>query len=150
MQFRRRNVTGEEHVIFEKHDFTTHATSTPHNMQKAATKTVFARSHANLHAEKDDRQTHETGLKHLEQELPFMDHIIGAETLEALRALETCDVANAIESFDLRLRNGGYTDPTLHCRSPHLPSMVGYAVTMRVRAASPPMHGHDYLDRTDW
>ena len=79
-----------------------------------------------------------------------MNHIVGAETLEALRALDTCDVANAIESFDVRLRNEGYTDPNLHCRLPHLPPMVGYALTMRVRSASPPARGHDYVDRTDW
>jgi len=79
-----------------------------------------------------------------------MNHIVGADTLEALRALDTCDVANAIESFDLRLRNEGYSDPNLHCRTPQLPPMVGYAVTLRVRSSSVPMMGHDYMDRTDW
>ncbi|MGB8354012.1 MAG: RraA family protein [Chthoniobacteraceae bacterium] len=79
-----------------------------------------------------------------------MNHIVGADTLEALRSLDTCDVANAIESFDLRLRSEGYTDPTLHCRTPQLPPMVGYAVTMRIRSSSVPMMGHDYIDRTDW
>ena len=79
-----------------------------------------------------------------------MIHIVGAEILEALRALDTCSVANAIESLNLRLRNEGYTDPNLHCRTPQLPPRVGYAVTLRVRSSSVPMMGHDYIDRTDW
>lgn len=79
-----------------------------------------------------------------------MNQIAGVETLEALQNLDTCAVANAIESCDVRLRNEGYTNPGLHCRLPQLPPMVGYAVTMRVRSASPPPKGHDYVDRTDW
>jgi 4-hydroxy-4-methyl-2-oxoglutarate aldolase len=79
-----------------------------------------------------------------------MNHIIGSETLDALAALETTAVANAIESFDIRLRNEGFADSTLHCHFPQLPAMVGYAITMRIRASAPPMKGNNFLDRTDW
>ena len=79
-----------------------------------------------------------------------MNHIIVAETLSALASLETTAVANAIESFDVRLRNEGFADCSLRCRFPHFPPMLGYAVTMRIRASSPPPRGRTYLDRSDW
>jgi regulator of RNase E activity RraA len=75
---------------------------------------------------------------------------VSSSVLEALSAIDTCAVANAIECFDLRLRNEGFCDSSIECRLPALPPMVGYAVTMRVRAANPPMRGGAYVDRTDW
>lgn len=79
-----------------------------------------------------------------------MNHIADSETLKSLSSLGTCAVSNAIETFDVRLRNEGYTNSTVQCRFPQLPPMVGYAVTLRVRSASPPWKGHHYIDRTDW
>lgn len=79
-----------------------------------------------------------------------MNHIIGAETLEALSQLDTCSIANAVETFGLRLRNEGYSNSSLHCHFPLRPPMVGYAITLRIRTASPPAQGNSYLDRTDW
>jgi len=71
--------------------------------------------------------------------------------LQPLRKLDTCTVANAIECFDLRLRNEGFTNnASLHCHFPKLPPMLGYVVTLRVRSANPPMKGGNYIDRTDW
>jgi 4-hydroxy-4-methyl-2-oxoglutarate aldolase len=75
---------------------------------------------------------------------------VSAETLNALLLLDSCSVANAIEALDVRLRNEGFSEPRLFCRFPKLPPMVGYATTLRVRAASPPWKGSSYLDRTDW
>src|SRR5262245_5419118 len=72
------------------------------------------------------------------------------EQLEPLRLLETCAVANAIETFDVRLRNEGFTDATVRCMFPRLKPMVGYAVTATVRSSNPPPDRHDYMDRTDW
>ncbi len=70
--------------------------------------------------------------------------------LQSFRALDTCLVAEAIEHFDIRLRNEGYsTSNTLHCRFPELPTMVGYAVTIRVRSANPPMEGGAYRETAD-
>ncbi|MBZ5661176.1 MAG: RraA family protein [Acidobacteriia bacterium] len=70
--------------------------------------------------------------------------------LEQLRGLDSCSVANAIEAFDVRLRNQGFTDSSVHCLFPELPRMVGYAATARVRTCAPPMEGHSYYYRLDW
>jgi regulator of RNase E activity RraA len=70
--------------------------------------------------------------------------------LEKLRQLDSCSVANAIERFDVRLRNCGFTDSTVHCIYPDFPSMVGYAATVRVRTSDPPMEGDSYYYRLDW
>jgi 4-hydroxy-4-methyl-2-oxoglutarate aldolase len=75
---------------------------------------------------------------------------VSAETLDALRLLDCCSVANAVEAFDVRLRNEGFSEPRLCCWFPKLPPMVGYATTLRVRASSPPSKGNTYLHRTDW
>jgi regulator of RNase E activity RraA len=70
--------------------------------------------------------------------------------LEAIRRLDTCTVANAIETFELRLRNEGFTDGSVRCLFPGFTPMLGYAVTAKIRCAGPPPDGHSYLDRTDW
>lgn len=70
--------------------------------------------------------------------------------LEKLRRLDSCSVANAIETFDVRLRNTGFTDSALHCIFPDFPPMVGYAATVRVRTSDPPMEGDEYYYRLDW
>jgi 4-hydroxy-4-methyl-2-oxoglutarate aldolase len=73
-----------------------------------------------------------------------------AEQLEALRRLDAGTLANAIERFQERLRNEGFTDGSVHCLFPHLPHVVGYAVTVKIRGSAPPFAGDAYLDRTDW
>ena len=40
---------------------------------------------------------------------------IEPSTLEELRQLDSCSVANAIEKFGMRLRNTGFTDSTVRC-----------------------------------
>ena len=72
------------------------------------------------------------------------------EQLEAIRRLDTCTVANAIETFEKRLRNEGFTDASVRCLFPRLAPMVGYAVTATIHCSGPPPEGHAYLDRTDW
>jgi regulator of RNase E activity RraA len=73
------------------------------------------------------------------------------EQLEALRQLDTCTVANAIEDFRVRLRNEGFAAGCLRCRFPQLQTMVGYAVTLKIRGASPPIGGTaTYIESTDW
>lgn len=70
--------------------------------------------------------------------------------LAKLRALDTCTVSNAIERLDARLRNEGFVSGVVHCRFPNLGPMTGYAVTGRIRTASPPMNQRCYYDRMDW
>jgi len=79
-----------------------------------------------------------------------MDSSLTPGDLALLRQLNTCQVADAIETFDVRLRNEGFVGASVHCLFPSLPPVVGYAVTARVRTSEPPMSGTSYPDRTDW
>ena len=73
-----------------------------------------------------------------------------AETFDALRQFDTCTLANAIETFNVRLRNEGFTRPGLRCVTGGSPRLLGYAATCKVRSADPPMTGNAYMDRNDW
>jgi len=79
-----------------------------------------------------------------------LEPLLTAEELESLRGLNSCQVADAIEAFDVRLRNEGFMDSSIRCMFPNLPPMAGYAVTARIRTSEPPMTGRAYPDRTDW
>lgn len=72
------------------------------------------------------------------------------ELLEALRRLDACTLANAIETFRQRLRNEGFVDATVRCLLPHLSPMLGFAATVRIRGSAPPTTDGAYDDRTDW
>jgi 4-hydroxy-4-methyl-2-oxoglutarate aldolase len=74
---------------------------------------------------------------------------LAAEQLDALRRLDTCTIANAIEQFGIRLRNEGYTQPGLRCLTPNA-GVLGYAATCKVKSAEPPITGQLFMDRTDW
>jgi regulator of RNase E activity RraA len=73
-----------------------------------------------------------------------------SEQLEALRRLDACTLANAIETFHQRLRNEGFIDHTIRCLFPSLQPMVGYAATVTIRGSAPPTTDGTYSDRTDW
>ena len=75
---------------------------------------------------------------------------MGSLSLDGLRALDGASIANAIETFDVRLRNEGFADSSIRCLFPGLSPAVGYAATARIRCSSPPPVGHRYHDRTDW
>jgi regulator of RNase E activity RraA len=72
------------------------------------------------------------------------------EQLDALRRLDACTLSNAIETFDVRLRNEGFTDGGLRCFFPSLSPIVGYAATVKIRGSAPPTAGGFYPQRTDW
>jgi len=78
------------------------------------------------------------------------DPVLTSEKMEELRRLNTCQVADAIDTLNVRLRNEGYMDASIHSLFPSLPPMVGYAATARIRTAEPPMAERTYLNRTDW
>ena len=63
------------------------------------------------------------------------------EQLDALRQFDTCMVANAVETFNVRLRNTGFTNASIHCMFHDAPPMVGYAATAKFRSSSPPARG---------
>ncbi|MBI3666928.1 MAG: RraA family protein [Acidobacteria bacterium] len=78
-----------------------------------------------------------------------MEQDLTTAQFEAICRLDTCTVSNAIETFHVRLRNEGYTRG-IYPVFEHLPPMLGYAVTGRIRCAGPPPVGHSYFERTDW
>lgn len=71
------------------------------------------------------------------------------EQLDALRQFDTCMVANAVETFNVRLRNTGFTNASIHCMFEDAPAMVGYAVTARLQSGEPPIRGGTYHDRSE-
>ena len=75
---------------------------------------------------------------------------VPSEELDALGRIDTCMVCNAIETFEVRLRNTGFADARVRCMFEDLPPMVGYAATARLRTVEPPIAGGSYRDRTDW
>ncbi len=76
--------------------------------------------------------------------------LLTEETLDALRQFDTCMISNAVETFDARLRNTGFTDGSIHCMSEDAPPMVGYAATGRLRSGEPPIGGGSFHDRADF
>jgi 4-hydroxy-4-methyl-2-oxoglutarate aldolase len=82
------------------------------------------------------------------QDVPSM--MLSSAQLEAIQQFDTCTLADAIETFGVRLRNEGFTRPGLRCVTEGRNRLLGYAATSRVRSANPPMTGTAYLDRTDW
>lgn len=79
-----------------------------------------------------------------------MNRALAQDQLEALRRLDACTLANAIETFHERLRNEGFMDHTVKCLFPGLEPMVGYAATIKIRGSAPPTTDGAYPDRTDW
>lgn len=75
--------------------------------------------------------------------------LLTEEELDALRQIDTCMIANAIEKFNVRLRNTGFTDGKIKCMFPDAPPLVGYAVTGRLRSGDPPIAGALFRDRGD-
>lgn len=79
-----------------------------------------------------------------------LEPLVHEEVLYALRRIDTCVVSNAIETFELRLRNAGFADSRIRCMFRDFPPLVGYAATARLRSGTPPMSGRFYRDRADW
>ena len=79
-----------------------------------------------------------------------MNSILTAEQLDVLRHLDGCTLADAIETFYIRLRDEGFADDSLRCLFPQFPPMLGYAATVKVRGSAPPMAAGYYPDRSDW
>jgi len=78
------------------------------------------------------------------------DPLLTKDQLEALRRIDTCVVSNAIEVFNVRLRNTGYADASIRCMFENMLPVAGYAATARLRTGEPPMTGRIYHDRAEW
>jgi regulator of RNase E activity RraA len=64
--------------------------------------------------------------------------MIDTGLLEALAKYDSPTLSNAIETFDVRNRDEGYTAYSIRCMFPDLPPVVGYAATVTVRSHEPP------------
>lgn len=70
--------------------------------------------------------------------------------LKQLEQIDSCTVSNAIERFQVRLRNEGFADSSIRCLFPQFGPKVGYAVPARIRTYAAPVTGRWYYDRIDW
>ncbi|MGH7968363.1 MAG: RraA family protein, partial [Limisphaerales bacterium] len=77
-----------------------------------------------------------------------MNILLTPDQFKALRGVDACTLANAIETFQERLRNEGFMDHSVRCLFPQLPPMLGYAATIKIRGSSPPTADSPYPDRT--
>ena len=72
------------------------------------------------------------------------------EELGKLRQFDTCMIANAVETFNVRLHNTGFTRGRVRSMFPDHSPMVGYAVTARLRSSEPPIAGGSFHDRAEF
>lgn len=70
--------------------------------------------------------------------------LLPSSVLDALRKFDTPTICNVLELFDARSRTSGYMDGRIAPCFPHLPPMVGYAVTATFRAGAVPRGGDVY------
>ena len=75
---------------------------------------------------------------------------IPSETIKALSEFDTCLLSNAIEGFNVRLRNEGFMNGSIRCQFPNRKPRLGYAVTGRIRTSSTPMSTRCYYEAMDW
>jgi regulator of RNase E activity RraA len=75
---------------------------------------------------------------------------VSEHILDFLRRTDTCMVSNAIETFDVRMRNEGYIQGITRSIFPAMPPVAGYAITGRIRTSAPPMSGRSYYQNPEW
>src|ERR1700687_4394458 len=77
-----------------------------------------------------------------------MPHIpLRKKKIEALRAIDTPTICNALEVLDPKFKSQGYTLDPLVCAFPKLPPIVGYAKTSTMRATRPARRGKEAEDK---
>ena len=75
----------------------------------------------------------------------------GSDILERLRAYPTPTVYDAVERFNLRAKNEGYTDATVRCILPSLGAFVGHAWTGKIVGNQPARVGEAFVSwRSVW
>lgn len=74
---------------------------------------------------------------------------ITPELLETLGGMQSCTIANALETFNIQPRNHGFMGPKVRCIFPDLGGMIGYAVTAVIAADKPPT-SHMNVPRPEW
>jgi len=81
---------------------------------------------------------------------PSLQRVLNDDEFRNLQALDSCTVANAIERYQVQLRNEGHTVDGMACRFPDMPPVLGYAMTLKVRSGTPPTKGKVFFENTDW
>src|SRR5581483_6024958 len=71
------------------------------------------------------------------------------EQLQALQAIDTPTICNAIETFNVRGRIEGFMGMDIRCLFPELGTMLGYALTVHVDSTTPDVKGDDAVWR-EW
>jgi regulator of RNase E activity RraA len=69
--------------------------------------------------------------------------------VEALRAIDTPTICNALEMLDPNFKSHGFTLDPLVCAFPKLPPILGYAKTATMRATRPAARDKKASDRLD-
>lgn len=77
-------------------------------------------------------------------------NLLQPQALSALERFDSCTVSNAIESFQIRTRNEGFVNGSVHCMFPGMDARAGYAVTARIRSSSTPITGRCYYAHAEW
>lgn len=77
-------------------------------------------------------------------------HQVNPKIFDLLHQTDTCTISNAIETFNIRMRNEGFIQGVARCQFPSLPPVAGYAITGRIRTSSPPIAKLLYYHRIDW
>jgi regulator of RNase E activity RraA len=73
---------------------------------------------------------------------------LGNDDVAFLESMDTPTVCNVIEIVAPERRGHGYTTRHLHCAFPDLPSKVGFAKTVTIRAKDPvPLGGEGYMQK---
>ena len=64
--------------------------------------------------------------------------LLNSKQLSELEKFDTPTICNAIESFKVRPNTEGFMKPDIKCIIPYTKPIVGYAVTAKISATSPP------------
>jgi hypothetical protein len=101
-------------------------------------------------AKHQGQQQHDHNYGHARCRMKPAPTRLAPEQLEALRRLDACALASAIETFQKRPRHEGVVDHSIRSIFPHVQPMVGFAATIKIRRSEGSMSGGIYPDRTDW
>ena len=79
-----------------------------------------------------------------------MKQCLPTQLFRDLGKFDSCTIANAVDSFRVRLLNEGFSGPGIACWTKILAPMVGVAVTLKVRSSDPSIKPAFYLKQSDW
>lgn len=75
---------------------------------------------------------------------------LGAEVLDAIRRFDVCTISNAVETFNVRPANEGFTDGSIRCLAGGGQGVLGYAATGLIQGSDVPITRQRCGDREGW